>query len=428
MDFRADDAINAAMTSTQNALNPLDDLRAGKPAVWMRESLAGADALSGAVGLDEVEGAAARLARFAPTLARLFADSGWDGLIRSELLDYPNAEDMPLCLVKADHDLPMTGSIKARGGVHELLCFIERIALDCGLVRPDENYALLAGPDARRIFADYRVIVASTGNLGYSIGLVARAFGMAADVHMSHEAKLWKKERLRQLGATVFEQDCDYGETVARARAAAFGLPRSTFVDDENSRDLLTGYAVAANELKEQLDQRHIIPSTERPIVLYLPCGIGGAPGGITLGIKSLYGKNAICVFVEPVASACVMVALASGSSQPPSVYEYGMNNRTLADGLAVPRASRFVMESVGDAVDAVVAVEDSDMLAWTRRAWREAGLRLEPSAAAAFAAIKPFSTAAKSRGWTTDQAIHIAWATGGSRLPDKEFALLLEG
>jgi D-serine dehydratase len=258
--------------------------------------------------------------------------------------------------------------------------------------------------------------------------LVARAFGMAADVHMSHEAKFWKKERLRQLGATVFEQDCDYAETVARARAAALGSPRSTFVDDENSRDLLTGYAAAANELKVQLDQRRIIPSSERPIVLYLPCGIGGAPGGITLGIKSLYGKNAICVFVEPVASACVMVALASGSSEPPSVYDYGMNNCTLADGLAVPRASRFVMESVGDAVDAVVAVEDSDMLAWTRRAWREAGHRVEPSAAAAFAAIKPFLTAAKSRGWATEKAIHIAWTTGGSRLPDKEFALLLEG
>ena len=410
-----------------SAANPLDALRAGKPAVWMRESPAGVEALSGVVGPDAVQAAAARFARFSPTLALLFGESGWDGLIRSELLDYPDTDDMPSCLVKADHDLPVTGSVKVRGGVHGLLCFMENIALDNGLVGPEGNYAALTRAGARRIFADHRVIVASTGNLGYSVGLVARAFGMAADIHMSRDAKLWKKERLRQLGANVIEHDCDYGETVARARAAAMGLPRSTFVDDENSRDLLTGYAVAANELREQLDQRKIVPSEERPIVLYLPCGIGGAPGGITLGTKLLFGKNAICVFVEPVASACVMVALASGSPQLPSVYEYGMNNCTLADGLAAPRASGFVMESVGHAVDAVVAVEDNNMLAWTRRAWREAGLRLEPSAAAAFAAIKPFCTAAKSRGWATEQAIHIAWATGGSRLPDREFAVLLD-
>jgi len=410
-----------------SAANPLDALRAGKPAVWMRESPAGVEALSGAVGPDAVQAAAARFARFAPTLALLFAESGWDGLIRSELLDYPDTDDMPLCLVKADHDLPMTGSIKARGGVHGLLCFIEAIALDYGLVGPDGNYAALAGPGARRIFADHRVIVASTGNLGYSVGLVARAFGMAADVHMSREAKSWKKERLRRLGANVLEQDCDYGGTVARARAAALGVPRSTFIDDENSRDLLVGYAVAANELQEQLGQRHVIPRTERPIVLYLPCGIGGAPGGITLGTKLLFGNRAICVFVEPVASACAMVALASGSSEPPSVYEYGMNNRTLADGLAAPRASKLMMDSVGAAVDAVVAVEDSDILAWTRRAWREGGLRLEPSAAAAFAAINPFRAAAKDRGWAIEHAIHIAWTTGGSRLPDEEFVLLLE-
>jgi len=39
--------------------------------------------------------------------------------------------------------------------------------------------------------------------------------------------------------------------------------------------------STAAAELAEQLNQRGLKISTDTPLVVYLPCGVGGAPGGI---------------------------------------------------------------------------------------------------------------------------------------------------
>lgn len=403
----------------------LADLRRGKATVWMRPSIAGRDALSPEISADEVQGAAKRLARFAPLLKALFASDGWDGRISSPLTELASGAASGHLLLKPDHDLPMTGSIKARGGVHELLAYLEQIALDHGLI-DDASYAALTSDKARSIFARHTVVVASTGNLGYSIGLVARAFGLAAEIHMSHDAKRWKKDRLRALGATVVEHECDYSEAVARARDAARGGRRRYFVDDEDSRRLFVGFAVAAEEVATQLAARNIGVGADQPLVVYLPCGVGGAPGGITFGLKTIFGQDVISVFVEPVASACMMVALAVACERIPSAYEFGGTNRTIADGLAVARASELVVSTVGRAVDAVVAVTDEEMLDALRRAWVEYGLRLEPAAAAAFAGRLRFRRFGSGAWRLPQKATEIVWTTGGSQLPDQEFFQLV--
>jgi D-serine dehydratase len=403
-------------------------LRDRLPALWLRPR-------GGLPRIDqtpitpaEIRDAEQRLVRFRPVLAALFPAASWDGRIRSALLEYPRQPDLPPLLVKADHDLPMTGSVKARGGVYELLCRVEAVALAEGLVIRGEPLTPLLTPAAKALFSKHRIVVASTGNLGFSIGLVARAFGLEAEVHMSHDAKTWKKERLRRTGANVIEHPVDYTETVARARASA-SASGSYFIDDESSRLLFVGYTTAAAELAGQLDERGLKVSTDTPLIVYLPCGVGGAPGGITAGLKTIYGDAVRCVFVEPVASACVLAALAVGNGSPVSVYDIGLDNDTIADGLAVPVASKLVMSSVGASIDAAVAVTDAAMLGWVRRAWNEARLRLEPSAASGFAAVLLFLEAARKTGAPLPPgAIHVVWTTGGSQLPEDQFTALLEG
>lgn len=412
--------MSAVTSSLQSAL------RAGESAVWLRSGVSGKEALSDPQLPTAIEEARRRFQAFRVPLAALFHGEDWDGNIHSDLINWPGPRGGQRILVKGDHNLPVTGSIKARGGIHELLAFLERTAQREGLLTAAGDYTSLANPQALATFSRYRVSVASTGNLGYSVGLVGRTFGLNITVHMSRDAKSWKKDRLRKIGAIVIEHEGDYSEACAAARA----MPRddfSHFVDDENSPDLFCGYAVAAQELATQLAQHEIAPTPEAPIVVYLPCGVGGAPGGITYGLKSIFGSSAICVFVEPTAAPAMFAALATNAPPEhlPSIYEFGLNNITVADGLAVGRASSFVTSVVGDAIDAAITLTDREMLQASALAWTTAGLKLEPSAAAALAAIAPFTAAAKGRaGWPDlSRATHIAWATGGGKLPEAEWA-----
>jgi D-serine dehydratase len=280
-------------TYTKLFQGPLTDpstvaaLREGRPTCWLRETISSASALSAAITHTDLDMVVDRFTRFAPVLAKLFVENRWDGRVCSELIEYKANTEGYQHLVKADHALPMTGSIKARGGVYELLCYIEQIGFTNGLVTSNGSYEALCSDQARGIFKNHSVVVASTGNLGFSIGLVARAFGIDAEIHMSQDAKEWKKDRLRSLGARVIEHSCDYSETVARARASSQGRAYSHFVDDENSRTLLLGYSGAGRELAVQLEEHGIAINPQRPLIVYLPCGVGGAPGGITLGLKA---------------------------------------------------------------------------------------------------------------------------------------------
>lgn len=409
----------------------LERLREGRTAVWMRERTSprrnAVDASAASASIAEAE---ALWLRFAPALAALFDIPDGSGRIRSPLFECPSTVVSPgRVYVKADHALPISACVKARGGVFGLLRIIERIAGRAGLLAMLDSYEDLTGPGARREFSQHTIVVASTGNLGFSIGIVAAAFGLQAEVHMSDCAKEWKKQRLREVGATVIEHSGDYTGTVAAARASVAARNEAHFIDDENSWDLFLGYAGAAKELQEQLVAAGIAISNDRPLVVYLPCGVGGAPGGITYGLRAIYGEALVSVFVEPADAACMFVALAVGQGQPKSIYDVGLGNRTAADGLAVGRASPLVLNQVRDDIDAAVAVSEESLLQWVRRAWSEMGIKLEPSAAAAFAAIPPFVEAcslAGSGGHELDNAVHLAWTTGGDLMPDSVFLELL--
>jgi D-serine dehydratase len=350
----------------------------------------------------DMEEAQARWRRFQPLFVRLFPQTAsTDGHIDSALLDVTADLDLPLgsgpdsrIFVKADHDLPVTGCIKARGGIYEVLTIAERIALEKRLVSSPDDMVALAGAEARKVLGNYRIMVGSTGNLGYSVGVISRALGFEAEVHMSRDAKEWKKKRLRDMGVNV--------------------------VDDEDSRTLFVGYSTAAFDLVRQLAEAGVEVGPSSPVNVYLPCGVGGAPGGIAFGLKTLLGDDVRCYFVEPVNAPCMLVELA-GAQAAPSLEELGISGETIADGLAVASASRLVAGLVARLVDGCFTCTDDRMLEWVRRIWARPGLRLEPSAAAGFCALSHLLGEKTALG-----ATHIVWTTGGAQLPDAEFLALI--
>jgi D-serine dehydratase len=358
---------------------------------------------------DDVLAATERFERHRSALSRLFDT---DGVIESPLRTLME-EIGPRVLIKLDSHLPIAGSIKARGGIHEVLSHAEMLLTDHFSGR---NLPLDA-PEARRLFEKHSIAVGSTGNLGLSIGLMARALGFSATVHMSSDARRWKKELLRSVGATVVEYEQDYSVAVARGRTAAAEDPSVHFVDDENSTALFLGYAVAGAEVRRQLNEMGVAPTITEPLTVYLPCGVGGGPGGVCFGLKLEFGDAVRCVFVEPTHSPCMILGLATDLHDEISVSDIGVDNRTVADGLAVGRPSRFVGKVLRRVVDTCVTVPDEAMLHWVRLIHNSTGLRLEPSAAAAAA-----GWSAAMRDDPDDVGYHLLWATGGSLLPEDEF------
>lgn len=95
-----------------------------------------------------------------------------------------------------------------------MLTHAEKLALDAGLLSLEDDYSVLLEPRFKNFFSQYSIAVGSTGNLGMSIGIMSARIGFKVTVHMSADAREWKKAKLRSHGVIVVEYEQDYGVAV----------------------------------------------------------------------------------------------------------------------------------------------------------------------------------------------------------------------
>ncbi|EGQ8578699.1 D-serine ammonia-lyase [Vibrio cholerae] len=390
------------------------------------------------LGSEDIQDASQRLKRFAPYLAKAFPETAkTNGIIESEVVPISEMQsvlereyDTPIqgrLLLKKDSHLPISGSIKARGGIYEVLTHAEKLAIEAGLLTESDDYSKLLNEEFRDFFKRFSIAVGSTGNLGMSIGIMSAKLGFSVSVHMSADARAWKKNRLRALGVNVIEYAQDYGVAVAQGRKEAENDPTCFFIDDENSQTLFLGYSVAGERLKKQFDEKGIAVDAQHPLFVYLPCGVGGGPGGVAFGLKMAFGDNVHCIFAEPTHSPCMMLGVHTGLHDAISVQDIGIDNITAADGLAVGRASGFVGRAMERLLDGYLTISDERMYRLLGQLNEAENIQLEPSALAGM--IGPIvvtkSVEYRARIQFDDtvmgNATHLVWATGGGMVPAEE-------
>ncbi len=390
-------------------------------------------------GFAYMKAAQNRFMRFLPYIAQAFPEtSKRKGNIESDLIEIDKMKEWlnengagitGKVFLKDDANLPIAGSVKARGGINEVLKIAEMLAQKAGLLSPTEKYDKVNSEEFRTFFHQYTIQVGSTGNLGLGIGRTAARMGFQVIVHMSREAKQWKKDLLREEGIEVREYDGDYGKAVAEGRKLSELDEKSYFIDDENSKDLFFGYSSAGLRLKIQLFKAGVEVNSTHPLFVYLPCGVGGAPGGITFGLKQMFGDNVHCFFAEPTEAPAFTLGMASGKYNQISVGDIGLKGQTIADGLAVARPSEFVCQMMRPLVSGSFTVEDKRLEIYQRELYDREGLFLEPSACAGFKGLCDISR--EGSPWENylkkyelqdlmDQATHIVWGTGGGLMPEE--------
>ncbi|HGY9585717.1 TPA: D-serine ammonia-lyase [Vibrio harveyi] len=395
------------------------------------------------LGAANIKDASERLKRFAPYLMKAFPETAAsNGIIESNVVDI---DKMKSCLeaqygtqilgrlmLKKDSHLPISGSIKARGGIYEVLTHAEKLAIEAGLLSESDDYSKLFSEEFRQFFQQYSIAVGSTGNLGMSIGIMSAKLGFSVSVHMSADAREWKKNKLRSHGVNVVEYEQDYGVAVEQGRKEAEKDPTCFFIDDENSQTLFLGYSVAGERLKQQFDDMGIIVDAEQPLFVYLPCGVGGGPGGVAFGLKMAFGDHVHCIFAEPTHSPCMLLGVHTGLHDDIAVQDLGIDNITAADGLAVGRASGFVGRAMERLLDGYYTMTDERMYHHLGELSEQEDIRLEPSALAGMMGAVHVSQDQVYQArmqFSEDKmknAIHLVWATGGGMVPEAEMSAYL--
>jgi len=264
-------------------------------------------------------------------------------ILRSRSLD----ERTGCRLLLKPENLQRGGSFKIRGATN-------RIAL------------AVAGPAPPR-----GVVTYSSGNHGQATALAAREANLPAAVVVPEDASRAKTEAVKAYGAEVHfrgrtsDERKERAEEIARERGWEIIPP----FDDPG---VVAGQGTAGLEIAEEVEDLGAV---------VVPVGGGGLLAGTAVAVKALHPR-AIVVGVEPETADGMRRSLDAGRivSLAPS--------STVADGLRPLAPGRIPFEIARSLVDAVVPVSDEEILSALWLLLERAKILVEPSGAAAFAAV----------------------------------------
>jgi threonine dehydratase len=277
--------------------------------------------------------------------------------MRGRLVETPVLESEALnrlagtrVLLKAEC-LQHSGSFKIRGALNRLL--------------------QLAEPERRG-----GVVAFSSGNHAQAVALAAHWLGVRATIVMPSDAPAVKLEGTRCWGAEVvlYDRDRDDREKIAAAIAAERSAVLVPPFDDVH---IVAGQGTAALELGAQARARGASLDA-----LYVPCSGGGLVAGSALAVKSFFPRCEVYA-VEPAGHDDHVRSLAAARRVP------GAGGcTTLCDGLRAPLPGEITFAINRRELAGAVTVDDAAVRAAMAAAIRHLKVVVEPSGAAALAAV----------------------------------------
>jgi threo-3-hydroxy-L-aspartate ammonia-lyase len=214
------------------------------------------------------------------------------------------------------------------------------------------------------------VIAFSSGNHAQAIALAARLLGIPATIVMPLDAPQAKVDATRGYGGEVVTYDryTQDREAIAAELAAQRGL---TLIPPYDHPDVIAGQGTAAKELFEQVGELD---------ALLVPLGGGGLLSGTALATRALSPRCKL-YGVEPEAGNDAQQSLRKGE-----IVHIAMPN-TLADGAQTQHLGRYTFEVIRRDVDAVLTVNDEQLVESMRFFAERMKLVVEPTGCLGFAA-----------------------------------------
>jgi threonine dehydratase len=215
------------------------------------------------------------------------------------------------------------------------------------------------------------VVAFSSGNHAQGVALAARLLGIPATIVMPTDAPGVKLAATREYGAEVvhYERERSHREEIAQAVADERG---ATLVPPFDDPRIVAGAGTAALELLEEGGDLDAI---------VVPVGGGGLMGGTAIAAHGI-DPDIVLYGVEPSVGDDFAQSLARGERVTIPV------PKTIADGLQTTAPGELTFAIAREHVRAVVSVSDDELCDAMRFAFERMKLVIEPSGAAALAAL----------------------------------------
>ena len=253
-------------------------------------------------------------------------------------------------LVKAEC-LQRTGSFKFRGAFNKIVQI----------------------PEERRSLG---VVAFSSGNHAQGVGAAAEILGLSATIVMPSDAPAIKIQNTKNYGAQVVLYDRADGNRVAVAEHI-LAQTGGTLIPPYNDFDIISGQGTIGLELAREAE------AMEYPLdFVFGPSSGGGMMGGVALAFATL-SPDTFLYSVEPSGYDDIAQSLKVGDRVTIEV-----GTPSLCDALLLETPGELTFEIMKSHLSGRVSVSDEQVLIAMRVAFDEFKIALEPSGAAALAAV----------------------------------------